>query len=312
MSSDYIPRLRSELLRAGATRQRRWRPALALRPLAVATAVAALAVAAVIALPLGSDERAVEPATDAVTSTYTVDPPGAAEQTAQIMRDRLAAAGIDGAEVSVTDATLTITAPAAARADVATLVEPGRIAFYDWEGGVLGPNGKPEPGDTSVTGDPDAGTGAAVTKAQAQARAARAPGARVVEAQDGSGWFALGGTPALTNDGVADARASGSATGGPWTVKLDLDPSGVPAFQGLVDQVAQRGEAHAPPNAGIEDFFHFAIVIDDRVASVPFVDFNQPPDDAHPEVALWGGTTERQARDLASVIDTGPLPATLR
>jgi len=49
MSSDYIPRLRSELLRAGARRQARlpWmRVASGLRPLAVAAAVALIAVAA--------------------------------------------------------------------------------------------------------------------------------------------------------------------------------------------------------------------------------------------------------------------------
>jgi preprotein translocase subunit SecD len=311
MSSDYIPRLRAELLRAGAAPQPRWRPTLALRPLAVATGVGALIVAAVIALPLGSDERAVSPATAPVSSTYTVDPPAAAEQTAQIMRDRLAGAEIDGAQVSVTDSTLTITAPASARADVATLIEPGRIAFYDWEGNVLGPNGKPEPADTGVTGDPDAGTGSALTKAEAEARAARDPGGRAVEAQDGKGWFALGGTPALTNQDITGARATDDGPGDNWVVRLDINARSLPKFHDLVDRVAQRGMEHAPPDATVEDFFHFAIVVDDRVASVPYIDFNRPPNVLDAQIMLWGGKAQ-DARDLAAVLDAGPLPATLR
>ncbi len=54
MSSDYIPRLRSELLRAGASTQPRWRRVHVtrrLRPLAVAAAVALVAAAIVLALP---------------------------------------------------------------------------------------------------------------------------------------------------------------------------------------------------------------------------------------------------------------------
>ena len=82
MSSDYIPRLRSELLRAGASRHARWRPARVargLRPLAAAATVAAsvalVAVALVLAWPQSQgDER---PATDAVTLSYRVEPPSA-------------------------------------------------------------------------------------------------------------------------------------------------------------------------------------------------------------------------------------------
>jgi hypothetical protein len=81
-----------------------------------------------------------------------------------------------------------------------------RIAFYDGEASVLGPGGEPAPRDPSVTGAPDAERAAAVTRAEAEARAARQPGALVGRAEHGSGWFALGGESALTDAAVAGAE----------------------------------------------------------------------------------------------------------
>jgi hypothetical protein len=53
---------------------------------------------------------------------------------------RLAAAGIDDAGVSVpSPGSLTITAPAGARADVRALTARGELTIYDWERSVLGP-----------------------------------------------------------------------------------------------------------------------------------------------------------------------------
>ena len=120
MSSDYITRLRHELLRAGASspsERRSVRVQRALRPLpafAAAAAVAVAAVALVLAWPASdTGERPVEPAKGGVPITFRVEPPTAAEQTAQVMRDRLDLAGVRGATVSVSSTgSLTITAPA--------------------------------------------------------------------------------------------------------------------------------------------------------------------------------------------------------
>jgi hypothetical protein len=67
------------------------------------------------------------------------------------MRARLAAAGIDGAGVSVAPgAGLTITAPAGARADVTALAARGRLGIYDWERSVLGPRATPAADDAGA------------------------------------------------------------------------------------------------------------------------------------------------------------------
>jgi hypothetical protein len=179
MSSDYIPRLRAELLRAGAQRQPRWRPLrVPLRPLAPLAAVALIVAALVVAWPAGREDESASPQTQLA---YRTDP-ARADEVAQILRARLAAAGVD-AHVAVSGDRLTITAPEGARADVAALTQPGRLAIYDWERSVLGPRGKPAPSDPAVTGGQDAGRGASVTKAEAQVRGVRAGFARVVRAE---------------------------------------------------------------------------------------------------------------------------------
>ena len=74
MSSDYIPRLRRELLRAGATKPSRLaRPARALRPLVAVAAIALVAVAVVLAFPRG-DERPIETSAGRLHLSYRGEP----------------------------------------------------------------------------------------------------------------------------------------------------------------------------------------------------------------------------------------------
>src|SRR4029079_3962040 len=82
MSSDYISRLRGELLRAGAAQPARRRSARALRhlrPLAVAAAIAAIVAAVALTLPDGTER---EVAADTVRLEYRVEPVAAALDTA--------------------------------------------------------------------------------------------------------------------------------------------------------------------------------------------------------------------------------------
>jgi preprotein translocase subunit SecD len=325
MSSDYIDRLRDELLRAGASsrsERRSVRVKRALRPLpavAAAAAVALIAVALVLAWPADRTERPVQPAGDGVQMSFRLEPSGAAaaERTAQVMRERLAAAGVDDADVSVSSSGgLTVTAPAADRDAVTALAHTGRVAFYDWERSVLGPDGAPAPADPSVTGGPDAGAAAAVTKAEAEARANRSPGGRVVRAEAGrsEGWFALGGEPALTNADIAGAEPTVDQAMQEPVVVVELTADGQAAFRELTRELARHGEARAA--AGVDDLEamqHLAIVIDDRIVNVPFIDFRVVPNgiDGAEGAQIMGGLTPETARQTAAIVSTGPLPAAL-
>jgi len=314
MSSDYIPRLRRELLRAGSAKQARWgwtRAARGLRPVVAAAAVALVAVALVVALPGGgSDETGVRPATDVLRLSYHVEPPGnaAAEQTAVVMRERLGTAGID-ADVSVSpDAGLTISAPAASRADVATLAQRGRVAFYDWERSVVGPNGRTAPTDPGGT------TG--ITREQAEARAAGVPSGRVVRADFGGDprWYALSGAPALTAADIERAEPTVDQATDQPTVAIEFTGAGQTAFTALTRELAHRGSASAAGGADdVEAAHHFAIVIDDRIVSLPYIGFWEAPNgvDGSDGTQISGGLEPETARLMAAILSTGPLPATL-
>jgi preprotein translocase subunit SecD len=263
-------------------------------------------------LTLPGELRDEVPAQDsgaAVTLTYRVQT-GDVTEAAQILRERLSAVGIS-AEVAAGDRMLTITAPDAARADVAALTAPGRLAIYDWERSVLGPDGRPAPTDPAVTGGPDAGHAAALTEVQAQSRADKSPGARAVQAD--RGWFALGGDPALTEADVASARAETDPATGDPIVALELTPPGRQAFTALTRVIAQRGADQGGTGDPLQDAQHLALVLDDRIVSTPFIDPRVAPDgiDGAAGAHLSGLPTPEQAQLTAALLSAGPLPGRL-
>ena len=313
MSTDYISRLRAELLRAGAAEpapRRRARAVRRLRPVAAAAAVALVVATLVLTLPGDRrDEIPAQASSDAVALTYRVQT-GDATEAAQILRERLDAAAIT-AEVTVGDGTLTITAPDNARADVTALTAPGRFAMYDWESSVLGPDGRPAPTDPAVTGGPSASHAAGVTEAEARSRAAKSPGARAL--QTDGGWFALGGEAALTNADVASAHADGDPAGGGPAVAFALTPPGQHAFTTLTRELAHRGADQAVTGDPLQTSQHLALVLDDRIVSTPYINWQEAPDglDGAAGANMSGLPTVKQAQLAAALLSAGPLPGTL-
>ena len=310
MSSDYIPRLRAELLRAGAQRQTsRRRPVrVPLRPL-IAVAAAALIVAAlVVAWPAGRENETAAPQTPTTTLAYRTDPVRA-DEVAEILRTRLSHAGVEARVAVSGGGHLTITAPEGTRTEVAALMQRGSFAVYDWETSVLGPRGKPAPSDAAVTGGEDAGRSAAVSKTEAEVRGVAAGFAHIVRADGGAPgrWFALGGDPWMTRACIDGANPATDRTNGEPIVVIDLTADGRQAFADLTRRVAHRG-------ADVGSNQHLAIVIDDRIVSVPFVDYRQAPDGLSGArgMQIAGGLTEATARATAAVLDSGPLPADVR
>jgi hypothetical protein len=310
MSSDYIPRLRAELLRAGAQRHARRRPRVRvpLRPLIPVAAVGLIVAALLVAWPAGRENESAAPQTPTTKLTYRTDP-ARADEVAEILRTRLANAGVDARVAASGGGHLTITAPEGARAEVAALTQRGIFAVYDWETSVLGPRGKPASTDPAVTGGEAAGRSAAVSKAEAQVRGVRAEFARIVRADGGAPnqWFALGGEPWMTRACIDGANPATDPTNGEPIVLIDLTAEGRQVFADLTRHVAHRG-------ADRRSNQHLAIVIDDRIVSVPYIDYRQAPDGISGAngIQIAGGLTEQTARTTAAVLDSGPLPADVR
>lgn len=313
MSSDYIPRLRRELLRAGAQQPARWRPARVargVRPIVAGAFVALLALALATVVLSGSRPGPAEHTSGATHLTYRVEPAtsGSSQRTAEVLRARLSAAGIDDAQVSSPSAaSLTITGPAGTQDRVAQLVRPGRLAIYDWEKSLVGADAS-----TAPSGDPSA---QGVTEDEAKARASTAGrDARVVRDARTDAWFALEGEPALTHADVASARAAVDPSSLEPVVDLGFTTRGETAFTTLTRELARRGSAQERGGVGrIEAYQHFAVVLDDRILATPFVDSRESPDglDGAAGAYIQGELTEQAARDLAATLSTGPLPAAL-
>ena len=225
-----------------------------LRPLAVAAAIVALIVAIAVAFPRGPEP---EIAADTVQFDYRVEPAAATQATASNLRERLSRLGVTDAKVATSATGVTITAPAAARADIAALTRPGALAIYDWEVNVLGPGGRPVPEDESVTGGENAGQVGTLSESEAKARGTAFQTA-------GGGWFALAGVPSLTNPDIAGAATTTDPAVNAPVVVLRLTARGRRAFRALMEDVSGRGYR-------MQRNQHLAITLDDRLLSVPYV-----------------------------------------
>src|SRR5690242_7883307 len=151
--SDYFGRVERQIVRRveeGMPRSTRW--ASTGSYLAVVAAVLVVIVVAGVFLVAHGAGGGGNPAPASTAGTRVVfsvsrfgQPASLVERTAGILRQRLHAASIPGARVSVAHGAIVVTAPKAsptARSQISALAGTGALAFYDWEGQVLAPNGK--------------------------------------------------------------------------------------------------------------------------------------------------------------------------
>ncbi|WP_028066533.1 SecDF P1 head subdomain-containing protein [Solirubrobacter soli] len=288
MSSDYIPRLRAELLRAGARGRTRRRVSVALRPVVAVGAIAALVAALLIFLPgPASDERPADSGTT-VRLGYLVSP-AEADHAAVILRERLEAAGIRPAQVIPAGGRIDVVVPATARDALPALVQPGRLAIYDWEASVIGGT------------DP-------VSSSAAHARAASASvGLAVRTETDSEKWFALAGRPPIGNADVAGAHVATDPTTGDPVVIVSLTAEGRRTFGVITRKLAQRGADQALGGDPLETSQHLAIAVDDRIAALPYVNWRVNPDGIDGAAGVQLPAPE-SARLLAAMLSAGPLP----
>ena len=90
-----------------------------------------------------------------------------------------------------------------------------------------------------------------------------------------------------------------------WLVLLALCGAGCAANRGA--------DSLRPGENKMEAFQHLAIVFDGTIESLPFIDFQQAPDgiDGRAGVQIQGELTLDRVRQIAAMLSSGPLPATL-
>ncbi|MGN6872807.1 MAG: SecDF P1 head subdomain-containing protein [Solirubrobacteraceae bacterium] len=348
--SDYFDRVERQIVRRveeGAPLTRRAR--LTLGNLALVAAVLVVVVVAGVFLAArGSGSGASSPASHPpLTMVFTASPadPRAIDQAVSVLSERLHAA-LPGARVTRTGDGATVTlahATPGARSRIFAFSAPGRLAFYDWEGEVLAPNGKtvgsqlpsPSPAVLDISqGNGSAApgaTGAGCVGVQQAVELAAKLGATaprrteymggfelqvprsfvVLQATDATvtdpGVYLLNDAPALTNADIVNPRVSRHS----GAVTFAFTASGRRIFQRLTARLAHRGSMVSGLSETLNQ--HFAIALDNQLIEVPFVDYKVYPDGVSGDggADLSGDFAPRSAKDLAILLRYGPLPVHL-
>jgi SecD/SecF fusion protein len=166
--------------------------------------------------------------------------------------------------------------------------------------------------------------------ADAKVKAVRVnPGTVIVEArpvESASGkvtqespnsWYVLNDDPVLTGADITNPVQSfdeGAGGNGEPNVNFGFNSHGKEVFQQVTKEIARRGqEAQLPgvPKQSAEQ--HFAIVLDDQLITVPYIDYTANPEgiDASNGSEISGGFTITSAQNLANELQSGALPIKL-
>jgi SecD/SecF fusion protein len=149
------------------------------------------------------------------------------------------------------------------------------------------------------------------------------PGTVIVQAETPNGapdpklnsYYVLNDDPALSGKEIKNPQqAFDNGTGGTGqpNVTFNFTSQGRKTFEAVTKVIAQRGQHTALLGPGTDQ--HFAIVLDNRLISVPSIDYSQYPNgiDASNGSEISGGFTITSAQTLAQLLQTGALPIKLK
>lgn len=257
---------------------------------------------------------------------------GTINRTVQILRERLHHA-VPRAKVTWTGGhfVVTVSHPGRdARSQILALAAPGLLEFYDWEASVITPNGKtvasqlPARNPIALTISQGSGTTtpggagagclsllAAMDLAAKQPASARAIPVQAAPPNSTGDYYVLRDAPALSGSDITNPRASTDPNTRVPDITFDFTSRGGQAFHALTAAVARRGARVSQLGETLEQ--HFAVVLDNRLIDVPYVDFRIYPDGISGErqAELSGNLTAQSAKDIAILLRYGPLPIDL-
>src|SRR3954470_16837987 len=130
-------------------------------------------------------------------------------------------------------------------------------------------------------------------------------------------YYVMQDRPALSGTDIKNPEQNfdnGAGGTGQPDVTFDFTDRGRTQWQKTTREIAHRGQSSFiggdPQNA----FQHFAIVLDNELISVPFIDFQQNPEgiDGRQGSQISGGFTIASAQRLANLLKTGALPIRLQ
>lgn len=141
---------------------------------------------------------------------------------------------------------------------------------------------------------------------------------KAAQAAAADAYFILKDDPALLGDrDIRDPKQDYDTSPGGGNqpiVTFNFSKEGREKWQKVTREIAQRGASQVIPGQDPRMFAnHFAIVLDNRLISVPYIDPVRNPDgiDGSQGSQISGGFTLQSAQRLANLIKTGALPLRL-
>ncbi len=130
-------------------------------------------------------------------------------------------------------------------------------------------------------------------------------------------YYILEDDPALVGRDIKDPQQTtdnGPGGSGRPDVTFTFTTSGRDRWQKMTRTIARRGQAALLPGVAPNSVAnHFAIVLDNKLISVPYIDPQQNPDgiDGSKGSQISAPFTIKSAQRLTNLIETGPLPLEL-
>jgi len=124
-------------------------------------------------------------------------------------------------------------------------------------------------------------------------------------------FYVLKDKVALTGKDITNPQQSTDATSGP-NVTFGFTSAGAKAFQNVTAAIAMRGQTVSTQGQTLDQ--HFAVALDQKLITVPSIDFRQYPDGIQAAQGgdISAGLTKASARSLATEMRLSALPITLR
>ena len=122
-------------------------------------------------------------------------------------------------------------------------------------------------------------------------------------------FFVLKDRVSLLGSDITNPQPSTDSAGNP-DVKFGFSSKGKNEFQTVTSAISHRGHSVSRLDQRLNQ--HFAVALDNRLITVPSIDFETYPggiDDSGAD--LTAGFTVQSARDLATMLRFGPLPVSL-
>jgi len=129
-------------------------------------------------------------------------------------------------------------------------------------------------------------------------------------------WYVLDDDVALRGTEIRNPEQNFDPQTNEPVVTFDFTDRGAERWQEVTREIAQRGARAFNPAIGVgveAARQHFAIVLDDELISVPYIDFQRNPNgiDGSTGSQISGGFTIESAQELATLLQTGALPVRL-